>query len=59
MASDSTNCLLRIKDARAVEVMNAYLAAPNNPDGRTPFDVQKERDVEQRPLNQCRTSPDW
>jgi hypothetical protein len=29
---------------RAVEVMQAYLAAPKNPDGRTPMEVQAERD---------------
>lgn len=29
---------------RAVEAMRDYLAAPRNPDGRTPHDVQRERD---------------
>lgn len=28
----------------ALEVMRAYLAAPKNPDGRTPMEVQTERD---------------
>jgi hypothetical protein len=31
---------------RAVEVMREYLAAPTNPDGRTPRVVQRERDEE-------------
>lgn len=29
---------------RAVDAMREYLAAPRNPDGRTPHDVQRERD---------------
>jgi hypothetical protein len=29
---------------RAVEVLRAYLSAPKNPDGRTPMEVQWERD---------------
>src|SRR5437879_5834230 len=29
---------------RAVEAMREYLAAPTNPDGRPPLEVQRERD---------------
>jgi hypothetical protein len=36
--------LTQQQTARAVEVMREYLAAPRNPDGRTPQEVQGERD---------------
>ena len=42
---------------RALEVLNAYLNAPQNPDARTPFEVQKERDVERVRLIESELGP--
>ena len=41
----------------ASEVMQSYLDAPKNPDGRTPFEVQKERDVERARLIESELGP--
>ena len=36
--------LIPEQQARAIEVMNAYLSAPKGPDGVTPEEASKERD---------------
>jgi hypothetical protein len=40
----ATKCLNSDQIQRALEVMRSYLASPKNPDGRTPIEVQTERD---------------
>jgi hypothetical protein len=42
---------------RAVEVMREYLAAPRNPDGRTPQVVQRERDERRTQLIESELKP--
>lgn len=42
---------------RALEVMNEYLTAPPNPDGRTPFEVQATRDKERVKLIEGELGP--
>ncbi len=41
----------------ALEVMRAYLAAPKNPDGRTPMEVQTERDQQRVRLIESELKP--
>ena len=42
---------------RAVEVMQEYLAAPSNPDRRTPIEVQAQRDGERGQLIEHELKP--
>jgi hypothetical protein len=44
MTNQQMQLLSRDQIRRAVEVMQAYMAAPKNPDGQTPMEVEAECD---------------
>lgn len=49
--------LINEQRQRALEVMREYLAAPKNPDGRTPLEVQSERDQKREELIDTQLKP--
>jgi len=51
------NTLTAEQRTRAVEAMRAYLSAPNNPDGRTPLETQRERDQRRAQLIDSELKP--
>ena len=59
MTQQQTQFLRTDQIQRAVEVMRAYLAAPKNPDadGRTPMEVQTERDQKRASLIEGELKP--
>ncbi len=57
MTEQQTHFLSPDQVQRAIEVMRAYLAAPKNPDGQTPVEVQTERDQQRVSLIESELKP--